>query len=228
MAQVINQSIESVSTLDGRTIITNPSPIEGCNAGLRWSASAHKYWCPGVVPDPSAVVTPAPPAPVPSVVVLTPAPAPPPVYDCNYYGNCYVPPPAPVPVSDPAPPPVYDCNYYGNCYTPAPAPVYDCNYYGNCYVPPPAPVPVSDPPPPVYDCNYYGNCFTPAPAPTLPPPPVISWIPVYGGSDSGLDYFIAIDNSGTIVGYGNGGGSSGYEPPSGPPIPINDGSGQRD
>lgn len=54
-------SYETISTLDGRTIITNPPPIEGCNAGLRFYPYVGKYWCSSLVPPPGYLPPPPPP-----------------------------------------------------------------------------------------------------------------------------------------------------------------------
>ena len=71
-------SYETISTLDGRTIITNPPPIEGCNAGLRFYPFVGKYWCSSLIPpagyEPVAV---APPPVAPPVVAVVAPPAPP-------------------------------------------------------------------------------------------------------------------------------------------------------
>ena len=57
-----------------RAVISTPVSIEGCNAGLHYSASKNIYWCPGFMADPDYV------APAPVAVVPAPAPVAP-VYD---------------------------------------------------------------------------------------------------------------------------------------------------
>lgn len=214
---VVGSGQESISSVDRRTIITNPLAIEGCNSGLRWSAGAGKYWCPGVVADPS-------PAPAPSYTpVVSPPPAPAP----------YTPAPAPYeppiisrlpyfPVPDPYTPPVYPP------YTPPdPTP----------WTPPPAPAPEivvvappDTPPGPAIQIFYPGP---PAQELTQIYPqqmtaPVVAWVPVYGGSDSGLNFFVAYDlATGNVVGFGNGAGANGYETPT-QIIPFVDSSGIAD
>ena len=192
-------SRQSTSTVDGRTIITNPLPIEGCNSGLRWSAGAGRYWCPGVVADPS----PPPPPPPPPAYVWNPPPPPPPPPPAYVWNPPPPPPPPPPPVVDVLPwmPPEYD-----------PPPVVDVlPWMPPEYDPPPVwnppPVYVWNPPPPVYDPPpvwspppvVVADVWNPPPPVYQPPPPAYEpppapWVlPVFGPSDSGANGYVVID-----------------------------------
>jgi hypothetical protein len=162
------------SSLDNRTVITNPPPIEGCNSGLRWSAGAGRYWCPGVVADPSPPPPPPAYSPPPSYVYTPPPPYDPPT------SYVYTPPPPydPPPSYVYTPPPPYDPppSYV---YTPPPPPAYD----------PPTYVSYTPPPPPAYDPPTY--VYYPPPPP--PPAPAPWVLPVFGPSDSGANGYVVID-----------------------------------
>ena len=67
------RSIESISTLDGRTIVTNPPPIEGCNAGLVFYPHIGKYWCSSLA-LPAGFLPPSPPPPPPPPGPSSPPP----------------------------------------------------------------------------------------------------------------------------------------------------------